>query len=119
MPEFSRTAKRRHTFAFVSTRLPLFLHSLRYNNGGEPVRPSFFPFFFSFLLFLSRRCPHESNEATTRSMARPRSDENAFFRPILALWLKFVDRPVCTPRWTAFDNHPRAFFLVLSSLGIN
>lgn len=48
MPEFSRTAKRRHTFAFVSTRLPLFLHSLRYNNGGEPVRPSFFPFFFLF-----------------------------------------------------------------------
>lgn len=51
MPEFSRTAKRRHTFAFASTRLPLFLHSLPIQQRRRTGPTLFFSLFFFSLFF--------------------------------------------------------------------
>lgn len=125
MPEFSRTAKRRHTFAFVSTPLPAPFSPFSFDttaaNRSDPL--FFFSFFSSFFFFSFLVDAHTSRARQRHGpwLALDQMKTRFSARYWLALWLKFVDRrPVCTPVcWTAFDNHPRAFFLVLSSLGIN
>ena len=74
-------------------------------NGTEPIADSF-SFFFSFFFSLSladvRAHVYQSNEATTRSVARPRPNGNAFHgfsgrdASILAPWLE-ICRPTVIP----------------------
>ena len=89
----------------LSLRLPSFpLHSLPIQRHRTDRR--FFFFFFSFFFSLSladvRAHVYQSNEATTRSVARPRPNGNAFHgfsgrdASILAPWLE-ICRPTVIP----------------------